>query len=180
MRRIYQSSALHRDDDESHTPRERHRETEPQAMRSVPSGLLSKLLVPSWVRYRAISISVETPGRNFAAGERVPFTVRMRNTLPIPITLPVNSPIPWIWSVDDHREASHVPRTSVPDEPKGYHFDRGEHKQFTRHWSGSFKIAAREWEPATAGDHTIGVGLNVDDPESKGLYAEATVRIDGD
>lgn len=178
MRRIYESNALHRDDDEPHAPRERDRETKPQAMRSVPSGLLSKLFVPTWLRYRAISIAVETPDRSFAPGERVPFTVTMRNVLPIPITLPVNSPIPWTWSVDDHREASHVPRRTVPDEPKGYHFDRGERKQFTRRWSGSFKVAAREWEPAETGDHTIGVCLNVDDPESKGLYAETTIRIE--
>lgn len=178
MRRIYESNALHRDDEEAHAPRERERETKPQAMRSVPSGLISKLVVPNWLRYRAISIAVETPDRAFAVGERVPFTVTMRNTLPIPITLPVNSPIPWTWSVDDHREAAHVPRRSVPDEPRGYHFDRGERKQFTRRWSGSFKVSAREWEPAEAGDHTIGVGLNVDDPEAKGLYAETTVRIE--
>jgi hypothetical protein len=178
MRRIYDSNALHRDDDEPHAPRERDRDPKPQAMRSVPSGFLSKLLVPNWLRYRAISIDVETPDRPFAVGDRVPFQVTIRNALPIPITLPIDSPIPWSWSVDGHREASHVPRRSVPDEPKGYHLDRGERKQFTRHWSGSFKIAAHEWEPADPGEHTISVGLSVEDPASKGLYAETTVRIE--
>jgi len=180
MRRIYDSNALHRDDDESHAPRERKREAEPQAMRSVPSGFLSKILVPHWLRYRAIAIDVAAPDRSFAPGQRIPFTVTMRNELPIPITLPIESPVPWTWSVDGHREASHVPRSTIPDERRGYHFDRGERKEFTRHWSGSFKIASREWERADAGEHTIGVAINVAKPDAVGLEAETTIRIDDD
>lgn len=177
MRRIYDSNALHRDDEESHAPREREREAKPQAMRTVPSGLLSRLVVPHWLRYRAISIDVATPDRPFSPGERVPFTVTLRNNLPIPVTVPVESPVPWTWSVDGLREGSEVPRTSVPEERRGYHFDRGERKQIPRRWSGSFKVGPREWERAEAGDHTIAVALNVPEPEERGLAAETTIRI---
>lgn len=180
MRRIYDSNALHRDDEEAHAPRERRREAKPQAMRSVPSGFLSKFLIPTWLRYRAISIDVSTPDRPFAPGRRVPFTVTMRNHLPIPITLPIESPIPWTWSVDGLREASEIARTTVPEERRGYHFDRGERKEFTRHWSGSFKVGSREWERAEPGEHTIQVGLNVPDPGGEGLAAETTIRIADD
>ncbi|AGN02362.1 hypothetical protein L593_12095 [Salinarchaeum sp. Harcht-Bsk1] len=180
MRRIYDSSALHRDDAETHAPRERNREARPQAMRSVPSGFLSKLFVPYWLRYRAVSVDVSTPDRTFEQGQRVPFTIRMRNELPIPITLPIESPLPWTWAVDGHPEASHVQRTTVPDERRGYHFDRGEAKEFTRHWSGSFRIARREWEPAAAGEHAISVAVNVANPADVGLEATTTIRIDED
>lgn len=177
MRRIYESSALHRDDEEAHAPRERDEETRPQAMRSVPSGFLSRLVVPHWLRYRATSISVSTPDRAFAPTERIPFTVTIRNGLPIPITLTVDSPIPWTWSIDGHPEASHVPRTDVPDEQRGFHLERGERKQFHKRWSGSFKVGAREWEPAEPGEHTISVRLNVEDAAGKGLTDETTIEI---
>lgn len=177
MRRIYESRALHRDDEEAHAPAERDRDTRPQAMRSVPSGLLSRLFAPKWLRTRAIAVDVSTPDREFRVGSSVPFTVKLANRLPMPITLPVESPVPWVWSVDDLQEASHVPNHKVPDEPQGFHFDRGERKEFSKRWSGSFQIAPREWEPAEAGEHTIGVALNVADPEAAGLTAETTVRL---
>lgn len=177
MRRIYESRALHRDDEETHAPRERDRDTKPQAMRSVPSGLLSKLFVPHRLRYWAIEVDVTTPDRTFRPGERIPFTVSLHNRLPIPLTLPVESPVPWTWAIDGVRSASHV-GDHAPQEPSGYHFDRGERKEFTRRWSGSFKVGAREWEPAPAGEHTIRVGLNVAEPVPQGLAAETTVLIE--
>jgi hypothetical protein len=177
MRRIYESDALYRDDEEPHAPRERDRESKPQAMRSVPSGFLSKLLVPHRLRYWAIDVDVRTPDRTFRQGERVPFTVVLHNRLPIPLTLPVASPVPWIWSIDGFRSASRV-GDRVPEEPSGYHFDRGERKEFTRRWSGSFKVGAREWELATPGEHTIRVGLNVSEPVPSGLVADTTIVID--
>lgn len=178
MRRIYESSALHRDDEESHAPRQRDDEAKPQALRSVPSGLLSRLFLPHSLRYRATNVSIETPEGPFTAGQPIPFTVTIKNALPVPVTLPIESPIPWTWSIDGHQSASRVGDAGAPAERRGFRLDRGERKQFTRRWSGSFKVGAREWEPATPGEHTIAVGLNVTDPEGSGVYAETTVRIE--
>lgn len=175
MRRIYESNALHRDDEETHAPREHGRESKPQAMRSVPSGTLSRLLVPHWLRYRAIDVAVEVPVDTVARGERVPFTVTLRNVLPIPLTVPVESPVPWCWSVDDHARASKV--DELPEGRRGLRFDRGERKTFHRQWSGSFKVGSREWEPAEVGEHAIRVELTVPDAASKGLTATDTVRV---
>lgn len=175
MRRIYESNALHRDDEESHAPREHGRDAEPQAMRSVPSGTLSRLLVPHWLRYRAIGVDVEIPVATVDRGERVPFRVTLRNALPFPVTVPVTSPVPWHWSVDGHSQASTV--DGPPEGRRGFHFDRGERKTFSKRWSGSFKIGAHEWQLAEAGEHVVSVELAVPDAESKGLTAEATVRV---
>jgi hypothetical protein len=177
MRRIYESSALSRDDDDPHAPGERERDTTPRAMRSVPSGLLSRLFVPHRLRYRAISVSISTPDTEFPVGSTVPFRVTMKNALPFAVTLPVESPVLWNWHVDGHAEASHVPLRDPPDERRGFRFGRGERKQFTRRWSGSFKISESEWEPAGPGEHTIGAALNVPDAAEKGLAAETTVRL---
>lgn len=177
MRRIYESKAVDRDDDDPFRPNKRDQKDEPQAMRTVPSTYLSRLLVPHRVRYWAISVNVATPREEFTVGEYVPFALTMKNKLPIPITLPVRSPIPWNWEVDGLVEASHVDVRNPPDESRGFRFGRGERKQYFRQWQGMFRISESEWEPATAGKYTIGAGLNVDNARAKGLYDETTITL---
>lgn len=177
MRRIYESSALRRDDDEPFAPREDDESAEPRAMRTVSGAALSRLLVPRSIELRAISLSVATPASEYPEGSRVPFTVTMRNALPIPITLRTNSPIRWTWSVDGVEEASHVSLQDPPNETQRFTFDRGETKRFRRTWSQSFRVSETEWEPAGPGEYTITAGVNVDDPAANGLAGETRVRI---
>lgn len=177
MRRIYESDALHRDDDESHAPTERERETALQSLRSVPSGSLSDLLLPASLRHRFISVEVSTPSAEYEVGEPIPFTVTMRNRLPIPVSLSTASPLLWEWSVDGDVEASSVPLRDPPDEPGEFVFDRGERKEFRKRWDQMFRVADAEWEPATPGEYTIGAAINTDDADAKALSAETTVRI---
>lgn len=178
MRRIYESEAIHRDDEDSFSPGERtDRSHQPQAMRSVPSTWLSRLVVPYWLRYRSIAIDVSTPREEYPLGQDVPFVVTMKNLMPFPITLPTNSPILWDWDVDGVTEASHVDLRNPPEEERGFTFDRGERKSFRKRWTQTFRLSKSEWEPVSPGEYTIGAGFNVDDPESKGLYSQTTVRI---
>lgn len=177
MRRIYESSAVHRDDDDAFSPGEKDEKRRPQAMRTVPSTFLSRLLIPHRIRYWSITVKISTPEDQYTVDEHVPFLVTMKNAMPFPITIPVRSPVPWFWSVDGHREASHVQLRNPPDERRGFRFDRGERKQFFRHWQGMFRISPSEWESATPGDYTLGVALNVENARGKGLYDETTVEI---
>ncbi|WP_436347531.1 hypothetical protein [Natronorubrum sp. FCH18a] len=176
MRRIYESRALRRDD-EPFTPNETDSSERLQAVRSVNSTGLSRLLVPDRVGHRAISVAISSPRTEYPVGTMVPFRVTMKNTMPFPITISTNSPLLWSWSVDGVPEASHVPLRDPPDETGSLVFDRGERKQFTKRWHQHFRIADDEWEPAEDGTHTIGVELNVEDPAEKGLSDETTVRI---
>ncbi|MEF8813515.1 MAG: hypothetical protein V5A55_06820 [Halovenus sp.] len=177
MRRIYESDALYRDDDEPGAPRERQREERPQAFRSVPTGSLSRWLVPDRVRYWGLSLDIATPRTEFRVGEHVPFQVTMKNSLPFPVTIATRSPLLWTWHVDDHQEASKLPASGPPEEERGFRFERGERKQFRKRWDGMFKIADAEWERAAPGEYTIGAGLNVDGAAEKGLYSETTVTL---
>ncbi|MFB6224330.1 MAG: hypothetical protein ABEH86_11740 [Haloarcula sp.] len=176
MRRIYDSGALHRDDDEPQAPNERA-DGSPQAARSIDAGAWSDVLVPTWLRYWAVSVDIEVPQAEYQAGTEVPFVVTMKNALPIPITLPTNSPRLWTWYVDGVPEASHV--DSVPSEDNGIRFDRGERKRFRRRWDRMFRINDDEWEPAPAGEYTIGAGLSVADAAERGLYSETTISLKG-
>lgn len=177
MRRIYESQAVERDDEDQFTPGEREEVHGPQAMRTVPGNFLSRLLVPNAVRYRAISVDVSTPREEFPEGSTIPFRVTMKNTMPFPVEIPVLSPILWSWEVDGVTEASHVSLHDPPAEIRGFRFDRGERKQFRQRWDQLFQVSDSEWEAADTGEHTIAAGVNVEDPNGKGLYAETTVRI---
>lgn len=177
MRRIYESDALHRDDDEAHAPTERPRETPVQALRSVPAASLSDLLVPAGLRHRFVSVAVSTPRDEYAVGEPVRFTVTIRNRLPVPVSLPTASPVLWEWSVDGDVEASRVSLRDPPDEPGAFAFDRGERKEFRRRWDQLFRVSDAEWEPAGPGAYAVGAAVNVADADAKGLAAETTVRV---
>jgi hypothetical protein len=175
MRRIYDSPAVTRDDGDSFSPNERE-DVRPQAMRSVPGTALSRLLVPDWLRYRAVSVSVSTPRTEYPAGEPVPFRVEMKNAMPFPVEIPTRSPVLWTWTVDGLPEASRISR-DPPAERRGFRFDRGERKRFARRWRGYFRVSESEWEPADPGEYAIGAGLNVEDAAAKGLADEVTVRL---
>ena len=177
MRRIYESSAIQRDDDDPFRPSERDEKHEPQAMRTVPSTYLSRLLVPHRVRHWSISVDVSTPKAEYAVGEDVPFAVTMKNGMPFPITIPVRSPIAWDWEVDGLPEAAHVDVRDPPEETRGFRFSRGERKQYLRRWQGLVRVSESEWVQASPGEYVIGAGLNVDDAAAKGLYDETTVTL---
>ncbi|ELZ48279.1 hypothetical protein C464_07375 [Halorubrum coriense DSM 10284] len=177
MRRIYESNALHRDDEEAHAPSKKERKTKLQALRSVPSSTLSDFLIPRRFRHLPVSVDVETPDDEYETGEPIPFRVTLRNRLPVPISIPTRSPLLWRWTVDGNVEAAEVSVRDPPDEEGQLSFDRGERKEFRKRWDQLFRVSESEWEPAAAGTHTIGVAINATDAEERGLTDETTVRI---
>lgn len=177
MRRIYESSALDRDDDDPYRPNERDRETKPRAARTVPVAGLSKALVPDWVVRRGISVDLAVPDRVFEQGERVPLRVELRNAFPFPVVVRTHAPVLWTWHVDGRREASMAPEP-LPDRSESFVFDRGERKRFTRRWHGSVHLGSNEWTEAEPGEHTVSVRLAVENADADGLSDEATIRIE--
>jgi len=158
------------------TPDDEDDRQRPQSARSVDSSLLSRWLVPQRVRRWAISVSIATPSDEYPLGTAVPFEVRMKNELPIPVTLSTRSPVLWSWTVDGLPEASHIDQYDPPDETGRLHFDRGERKRFSGRWSQRFRVSKREWEPATPGEYALGATVNVDGAAS-GLSDEITIRL---
>lgn len=177
MRRIYESDALERSDEEPHTPRERRKEYEPSSFRWINAASWSDRLVPHGVRARFVTVSISTPRREFDTGEQIPFVVTMKNRLPIPITIKTASVVPWRWSVDDQPEAARVSVRDPPDRRGHFRFDRGETKRFRKRWSGKFRIAEREWETASPGEHTLSASINVVGSGGRRLSDETTVEI---
>lgn len=177
MRRIYESGALRRDDSDPFRPNETDERRAPRATRTVPVAALSRALTPQWLRRRAISLDVSSPQSVYPAGTSIPFTVTMRNALPVPVAIPTRSPLPWSWRVDGVREASHVAE-ELPAERHELRFDRGERKVFRRAWSQSFRVSETEWEPAPPGEYTIGAAILGARPIGDAIRDRTTVRIE--
>lgn len=177
MRRIYESDALSRDDDDAFSPKESERDTEPQSFRSINASAWSDRLLPHRLRCWAVSVRLNTPKQEFQQGDTVPFRVTMNNSLPVPVTIRTNSPILWTWSIDGHTEASHVSLSDPPDESAKFQFDRGETLRFEKEWSQMFRVSEREWEPADPGEYTLRAEINVDSERDLHLADETTITI---
>ena len=177
MRRIYESDALERDDDEPLSPRERERETKPQSFRSISGSAWSDRLLPHSVRRWAVVVDLSAPDQPIAEGEDVPFQFTLKNRLPIPVTIETASPRLWTWTVDGVQSASHVSLENPPTKTNKLKLDRGERREIRRNWSGMFRVSKREWEPAERGEHTIRAAINVADPDGDNLADETTVSL---
>lgn len=154
MRRIYESNALSRDDDDPFSPRD-----DDDEKRSINPVAASHALLPKAVRRRAVDVSVTTDRDEYAPGEPVALRATFRNRLPIPVSIPVSSPVPWHWAVDGRVSAQLTP----PDEPDGgslFTFARSERKVFTRTWPQSWRVDDRHWDPVDAGEYEITVSIN--------------------
>lgn len=176
MRRIYESRALSRDDEDPFKPGDRDEYT-PQAARSIDAGAWSDRILPHSLRCRSVAVRVSVPRTEFAVGETIPFTVHMHNPMPVPLTIRTASPVLWRWCIDGLTEASHVPLREPPDRAGRFRFERGEHKRFRKDWSQRFRVSDREWTAADPGTYTLRAEVNVADPDATGLADEATIDI---
>jgi len=177
MRRIYESEALDGDNEDPFRPNEPEERAKPQASRTIPAMTLSNLLVPTRIRYRGISVAISTPKAVYGQDEPIPIEIRMRNSLPFPVSLPTTSQVVWSWAVNDIEEASHV-HNSDSSESGQFPFGRGELKQFRRTWSQMFQVSEKEWEPAEAGEYCLSTQISVPDAKQRGLYDETTIQIE--
>ncbi len=179
MKRIYESSAIHRDDDDPFSPGKNRDDDRPSSFRTLPSSWLSNRLLPQAIRRRAVTVHIETPASTYDQGVRIPFTITMKNSMPFPVSIVTDSRLVWTWDVDGRQEAADVSLHDPEDEEtSGITFARGERKVIKRHWDQMFQVDEREWERAPPGEHEIGAGLNVAGAEESGLYDRGPIRID--
>jgi hypothetical protein len=174
MKRIYDSDALERTDDDPFAPERSGRDE--RGSRTVDWAAFSHAFAPRALRHRAIAVSVSTDKRRYEAGEPVEITVEFHNRLPFPIRIRTDSPNRWQWAVDGLRNASQVPR-AVPDRPAAFAFARSERKCFRRRWPQRVQVADGEWEPVDPGSYAIDVRVTRDDASDRGLAAHTEIEI---
>ncbi|MFW5895820.1 MAG: hypothetical protein ACOCUA_00355 [archaeon] len=172
MRRVYESEALRRDDDDPFSPVE----DDETGQSHVNWTNVSHALVPKFLRSRAIAVDVQTTKERYAPGEPVQFGVTFANRLPFPITIVTRTPKPWEWSIDGNADGSEL-QGDHPEERSAFRFSRSERKRFRREWSGRVRVDDHEWREAERGEHTLGVGIDAVDG-AEALRAETTFRIE--
>ena len=173
MRRVYDSEALRRDDDDPFSPVE---DDESASRNHVNWTNVSHALVPQFLRSRAIAVDVQTDKDSYEPGEEIHFGVTFNNRLPFPITIVTETPKPWEWSIDGNPEGSELP-ANHPEDRSAFRFSRRERKRFRRSWSGRVRVADDEWRVADRGEHTLSVGIDAVDGAER-LRAETTFRIE--
>ena len=184
MRRIYDSDALYRDDEDPFAPSEQQRPRRSTAFlspgdnRTIDWAALSHAICPRWLRHRSLSVNIQTEKSTYENGEPINFLVSVHNQLPLPLTVVTETPVRWRWFLDGQPEASEI---TVYDEPKTrqvYTFARNETKHYRKQWSQSIRTGKRKWEPVEPGEYTLSAAININDPQSNGLYAETTITIE--
>jgi len=177
MRRIYESDALRRGE-EPHEPSD---DGDDVAGNRLPSMLdwsgVSKLVVPTPLRDRAIAVDVETDRETYAPGEAVSIRILLRNRAPVPIAIPTPTPVRWDWTVDGVRQDARADDVDPPNRKEYLTFGRSETKAFSRTWHQTFKTGASEWTDADEGRYEIAAFVDVDDPAGRGLYATTEIEI---
>ena len=126
-------------------------------------------LVPVRLARAGVTLSVSLPRREFALDEPVPFTVEIRNRLPVPVTVPTPQPRLWGWAVDDQVEATDEP-TFASDRPGGLELGGREAKRISRTWDGRFERSdggpdgRSEWVLPERGRHELSAFVATDPP----------------
>ena len=179
MRRIYESEALHRDDD-PHTPSRGGSRRRPGGDRkpwAIDWSAASHALLPTRIRDRAIAVDVETDREVYGPDDPVGIRVRLRNRLPFPVTIRTPTRRRWDWTVGGERRAEGEGYEDAPAEPTLLSFRRAETKTFLRTWHQHFRTASDSWEPAGPGTYGVAAFVDVEEPERRGLYAETEIEI---
>ncbi|WP_277555014.1 hypothetical protein [Halobaculum limi] len=172
MRRIYESEALRRDDDDPFSPNE----SDDGRGSHVNWTNVSHALFPSSLRARAIAVDVETNKQRYAPDEPVQFRVTFQNRLPMPVSLVTETPMRWTWSIDGLCEASEVYDAPDPERTR-FDFHRSERKRFHRSWPQRIREGDHEWRAAAPGEHTLSVAIGAVDGADR-LTAETTFSIE--
>lgn len=173
MRRVYDSEALRRDDEDPFSPVEND---DAASRNHVNWTNVSHALVPQFLRSRAIAVDIQTSKDSYAPDEEIQFGVTFANRFPLPITIVTTTPKRWEWSVDGNPEGSELP-LHHPEDRSPFQFDRSERKRFRRSWSGRVRVDEREWRAAELGEHTLSVAIDAATGADK-LRAETTFRIE--
>lgn len=176
MRRIYESRALERADEDPFIPESDSGDE--RGSRTIDWTAFSHAFTPLALRHRGITVDVSTDKRRYEPSEGVEITVEFHNRLPFPIRIRTESPNRWYWAVDGRRNASQVPR-AVPDRPAVFSFARGERKRFRREWPQRIRVADDEWVPVDPGTYTIAVGIARSDADDRGLVDRTEIEIVG-
>lgn len=112
--------------------------------------------VPKAVATRAVSITVETDQEQYDGESTVEMTIRISNSLPVPVEIVTTGQRVWGWRVDGLLAASDE-KLYERQEPRAFSFQSRETLTIQREWDFRFKRdgTPTRWERAGRGEHEI-------------------------
>lgn len=127
--------------------------------------------VPQWLAQRAVDVDVTVPAREFRVGDPVPFTVEIRNRLPVPVTVRTPTRRLWGWAVDGELAASDE-HTYAGDTAGEFSLEGGDVLRIEREWSGRLKRTGRPGERTEhvlpdRGVHELSAFVATSDPQPR-------------
>lgn len=127
--------------------------------------------VPQWLAQRAVDVDLTVPAREFPLGDPVPFTVEIRNRLPVPVTVRTPTRRLWGWAVDGELEASDE-HAYAGDTAGEFSLEGGDVLRIDREWSGRFKRTGRPGDRTEhvlpdRGVHELSAFVATDDPRPR-------------
>lgn len=140
---------------------------------------VSKIL-PDTIVYRSLDVSLTAPD-TVQVGEPTMFTFRVRNRLPIPVSLSLPTSRVWGWMVDELEEADergYAPPThsrTISISSRGNQLFEWTWDGMTRHVRDE-RDGRNEWVPAT-GSHTVTAYIALSEWKKKGAFGRASVTV---
>lgn len=137
------------------------------------------MVVPARLARWGVTIEVSTPRRRYELGSRVPFTVTIRNRLPVPVQLETPRLRLWGWAVDGEVEATDE-RVHTSDTRGELALDAREVRRIDRVWNGRLERTGvgpngrSEWVLPAPGTHELSVFLATEPRVSDSV--EITIR----
>lgn len=128
-------------------------------------------VVPRWLAHRAVTIEVSTERRVYDLGDPVPFTVAIRNRLPVPVSIPTPQPRLWGWAVDGTLEATDE-AVYTSDTSGQLTLDSREVRHIDQVWNGRLEHTGSgpngrsEWVLPDPGTHELSVFIATKEPRA--------------
>lgn len=154
--------------------------TESRSQEGFLSGLWMTFgrIVPRRLRYRFISIDIESEKKTAEPGEEIPIEVMITNHAPITIPVSLRCSTFWGWSIDEFHEGTDTDLYTSNSKTVGV---RG-HQTYSlsRTWTGYIEYtddSGRRFEPLSEGEHTLEAWINIPEPNRFGLRVSTTIEI---
>ena len=135
-------------------------------------------LLPNPIVYRSLAVALTVP-ETVQVGTPTTFTLRVRNRLPVTVSLPLPTSRVWGWTVDDLNEADER-GYAPPAHPRTISLSSRGERRFEWSWDGTIRRmrddSKDEWVPAM-GTHAVTAYIAIADWETRNAFDRANVTV---
>lgn len=151
-------------------------ETSTNSRREQFFGWLARLL-PRFIRYRWLKISINLGSTRVSPGEPLDFEVTIKNRAPVSLPILLTCGTLWGWYINGHPEAHHA--SLYTSDPRTIQIPSLQTYTFERSWAG-YLWTDHGYEALPEGEHTLSAKVHVANANTRGVTDDVTFVIDSD